>query len=191
MAVTETSDFALWVRLLGEKLTELAAEDVEHRRGTNVILAPVSPRPDVPRLLEPLYEVCDGVRLPGVFVGYFIDPASRVASAVERGQPIRIEVKPTKRPDWAPEPKRSAGPRPGSIHVFGSDGGGGRFAIETSDGSVHYLPSSGAVRGGVFFEDWAAVPERVAENLIGFLWRLKADVDAFADGNDDHAYMAR
>lgn len=78
--------------------------------------------------------------------------AARVASVAERGEPTLVE-----------------GGRPIAIHVFGSDGGGGRFALGVSDGAVYYRPSS----------------------VSDFLDRLKTDIEAFVRGDRNHEYMAR
>jgi hypothetical protein len=172
--VMGSGELEKWVRQLGETLSELATQDLGYPHGRNEILPPLSPRPDLPSELEPLYTVSNGLHLPDVYVGYFIDPADRVASAAMRGEPMRIE-----------------GSNLAHIHVFGSDGGGGRFALCLDDGSVYYLPASGAVKNGAFYAENAAIPKRVAETLIDFLWRLKSDVDAFVRAKEGHEYMAQ
>lgn len=110
--------------------------------------------------------------MPDIHVGYFIDTAQRILSAAVRGEPIQI-VGDTKR----------------SIQVFGSDGGGGRFAVASDDGAVYYLPSSGAVRDGRYFEDQLVQTRRVAGSVCEFMDRLKADVRAFVTGDEHHRYL--
>ena len=100
-------DLENWVRELRQALEELATQDFGYPLGTNEVRKPVSPIPTLPRYLGPLYAVADGISLPDVHVGYFIDPARRVATAAERGEPTRIE-----------------GRTRLEIHVFGTDGGG-------------------------------------------------------------------
>jgi hypothetical protein len=102
-----------WVRNVRADLVELAHQDFGYPLGTNEIREPSSAGPtSVPSHLGELYDACDGLSAPDVHVGYFIDSSSRVASAAERGEPGLV-----------------AGVRNCPIHVFGSDGGGGRFAI--------------------------------------------------------------
>jgi hypothetical protein len=162
-----------WVATLRTAVAQLTNQDFGYPLDTNEVLPAVASQSGVPTDLEPLYAVSDGVSLPDVYVGYFIDTASRVAAAAARGDPTRVE-----------------GGKPMNVHVFGRDGGGGRFALCTDDGSVQYLPASGAVREGVFQERSAAVPRRLADTLIEFLWMLVGDVEAFVHDRKDHKYLA-
>ena len=77
------------------------------------------------------------------------------------------------------------------VYVFGSDGGGGRFALGLEDGAVYYLPSSGEVRDGVFRETNAAVVRRLAPDVIGCLERLLSDIEAFTRGVEGHVFLDR
>ena len=126
----------------------------------------------MPAPLRELYGACDGLSAPDVHVGYFIDPASRVASAVQRGEPVLV-----------------AGVRSYPVHVFGSDGGGGRFAVGLEDAAVYYLPSSGAVDERKFIENSASPVRRIAASVDDFLRRLRDDVHAFVQGDDAHEYL--
>ena len=166
------NNFRTWARKLQEALRTLALQDFGYPLGTNEVREPISPTPRIPQGLVPLYAVSDGISLPDVHVGYFIDSAERVASAAERREPTRIE-----------------GCKPLDIHVFGSDGGGGRFALRVDDGSVYYLPVAGAVKDGVFYEDSSVVARRIAETLPDFLWLLEADINAFVHNEQDHTYI--
>jgi hypothetical protein len=168
-------EFVQWAESLRELLAELETLEFDYPLGDNRILPPTTVRRSLPGVLHPLYEVCDGVSLPDVHVGYFIDPNARVASSFERGEPNCIK-------------SDSANI---DVCVFGSDGGGGRFAVVIDDRSVVYLPSSGAVRNGVYYEDSTSKPSRISDSVLAFLLRLNADVSAFICGEDGHPYMAR
>lgn len=161
------------VRRIEELLGELAAQDFGYPLGKNEVRSPPEAVKGLPAALVPLYKICNGLSMPDVHVGYFIDSADRVASARERGEPTLTTDAPHT-----------------SIHVFGSDGGGGRFAIRLNDGAIYYLPSGGAVRDGVF-DDCGQGSERVAETLNEFLCRLSDDVAAFVHEKEGHGYMAR
>jgi hypothetical protein len=162
-----------WLETVRADLAELARQDFDYPLGTNEVREPSSTRPTaVPSQLDELYRAFDGLSLPDVHVGYFIDTASRVASAPQRGEPVFV-----------------AGVPDLSVHVFGSDGGGGRFAIGVNDGAVYYLPSSGAVRQGRFIEDSASGVRRIAANVSDFLSRLREDIHAFVQGDSEHEYM--
>jgi hypothetical protein len=165
-------DLAHWIKALRVALEELSAQDFGYELGTNEIREPSSQEWIIPERLKPLYVVCDGANMPDVHVGYFIDSAQRVASAIERGQPTRME-----------------GPNVIDIHVFGSDGGGGLFALRIDDGSIYYLPTAGAVRDGVYYEDSIWTPLKLAGTLDEFLRLLNADVEAFVQNRPEHRYI--
>jgi hypothetical protein len=167
-----SNEFKYWADQVTEVLIELASQHSDYPLGTNELRKATLHHADLLQMLQPLYEVCDGISLPDVHNGYFIDSAQRVTSASKRGEPILVE---------------SSQSIP--ILVFGSDGGGGRFAIGTVDGSVYYLPSSGAVKNMTYFEDPVVTIRRVAGSVIEFLWRLKDDINAFVYGHDGHVYL--
>jgi hypothetical protein len=166
-------DFEAWVSSVREILAELASQDFGYELGLNEVREPSRLHDLLPPELEPLYTVFDGLSVPDVHVGYFIDSAHRVASAAERGEPTLLAETPPRR-----------------IQVFGSDGGGGRFALGIDDGAVYYLPSSGAVDKGVFYEDKEAPATRIAANVAEFLQLMKADITAFVQEDQDHHYIA-
>lgn len=170
----ETRDLSFWHRKLRAALAELAQQDFGYPIDENEVRAPASSPADLPEALRSLYSVCDGLSCPDVHVGYFLHPASWVVTAARRGEPTRVD-----------------GPQPFAIHVFGSDGGGSRFALRLDDGAVYFLPSSGAVHDGAWLEERVVVPEKLADTVAEFLWRLEADVQAFLRGAEDHAFMAR
>ena len=75
--------------------------------------------------------------------------------------------------------------------MFGSDGGGGRFALDLDDKAVYYLPSMCGVEDGVLFVHDAAPVRRIADSVMDFLDRLKVDIEAFVRGDTTHTYMAQ
>jgi hypothetical protein len=169
-----------WVPSIREQLGQLAERDFSFPLGTNVIREPAaSRRGAMPWALKELYAACDGMSLPDVYNGYFIDAAARVATAPHRGEPRWIVR------DW--KTRRFAERMP--IHVFGSDGGGGRFAVGLRDGAVRFLPSSGAVREGKFIEGEWSRARRVGLNVRLFLARLLLDIRAFVRGKRGHVYL--
>lgn len=167
------SELAEWLEGVRADLDEMESQDFGYPLGVNEIRAaePLDAQA-VPSQLKELYLLFDGLSLPDVYVGYFIDAAARVQSAQQRGEPMWLERDP-----MVP------------IHVFGSDGGGGRFAISGRDGVVYYLPSSGAVVQGRYVEDAGARVRQVAANVRDFLERLRADVHAFVHGAAGHRYL--
>jgi len=144
-----------WRDELTGLLRELRAQEFDYPIGAQEIRSAQSKKRTLPAALTPLYEITDGVSLPDVHVGYFIDPAAPVSTAAKRGEPTRI----ARNPDVA-------------VHVFGSDGGGGRFASDVADGAVYYLPFSGAVANGAFCEDSTVKARRLASSPREFLGLL-------------------
>lgn len=165
-------DFMAWSDSIRALLVEMAAQDFGYPLGVNEVRPHAAEHDALPAGLVELYAAFDGLSLPDVHVGYFIDPARRVASAAQRGEPTRI-----------------SGAYPRTIHIFGSDGGGGRFAFDIENQAVYYLPSSGCVRDGVFIEDDVVRVKRIAGSVMEFLQLLKADIEAFVCGEANHRYM--
>lgn len=112
--------------------------------------------------LRDLYAEVGEVALPDVHVGYFVHPAAYLTQTVERGLPTRVET----------------GPLTADVTAFGSDGGGGLFALADRDGSVWHLPP-GAVHDGVYSAGLDE-PHRVAADLPAFLDLLLAAVRELA-----------
>lgn len=168
----EINDFEVWANAVRVLLKEFESQDLGYPSGVNHLREKASSFHRVPRDLQQLYSVCDGISLPDIHNGYFIESAERIASSSERGEPTEIQGK-TKT----------------AIYVFGSDGGGGRFALGTKDHAIYYLPSSGAVKNGVFIEDTVTTARTLATNLIAFLWLLKSDIEAFVHGDEHHSYI--
>jgi hypothetical protein len=117
------------------------------------------------------YGLADGLALPDVHVGFFLHSLSHILAGPSRGVP-----------------KTVSGPIADQIMVFGSDGGGGLFAL-AKDGTVLYLPT-GAVRQGVFDGNGATV-RQVADGFDSFLARLIADIRAFAKQSPDWKYLCQ
>jgi hypothetical protein len=170
----KNNEFSGWANLVRELLAELASQQSDYPFGTNELREPSPNHADLPGELQPLYAVFDGMSLPDVHIGYFIDSAERVASASKRGEPVVVE-----------------GRQSIPIQVFGSDGGGDRFALGTVDGAVYFLPASGAVRNGKFIEDDVVTVRRISGSVIGFLERLGSDIEAFVHGREGHVYLDR
>jgi len=169
----KTTDSNEWFRSMHDHLLDLAGQDFGYPLGVNRLREPQFMRTaTVPPHLDRLYSLCDGMSLPDVHIGYFLDAASRTATAADRGEPT-VVVRESEFP----------------IHVFGSDGGGGRFALALHDGSVYYLPASGAVEAGRFIEDGASPARVLATSVSEFLNRLLEDVRAFVRGDGRHEYM--
>lgn len=167
-----TSSFERWASTVRAEIEKLSTLKFDYPIGVNELFPPSQQTAGVPPELKPLYEVCDGLSAPDIYVGYFLDRAARVCSVRERGEPTRIEGRQT-----AP------------ITVFGSDGGGGRFALCHADNSVLYLPSGGSVEQGAYHEDSMVESRRVGDDLAGFLDRLASDIAAFVANKVSHRYM--
>lgn len=75
----------------------------------------------------------------------------------------------------------SGGAFAGGVHMFGGDGGGGKFVVRTSgEGQILYLADYGAVFDSVYDGDFAPV-WLVADNFNHFLTRLLRDVEAYIE----------
>lgn len=118
------------------------------------------------------YKNCDGVSLPDVQNGYFIHGAEVIA--LNSSEPLEIVDVRT----------QAAIP----ILVFGSTGGGGRFAMNLETGEVLLL-SDGLVMNRVF-EATGANVVCVASDWDEFMERLLDDVEAFVIDKPNHIFMA-
>jgi hypothetical protein len=168
--MTSPDDLAAILGAVRSDLAMIAQQDFGYPLGTNELRPPAAHVPNtMPAALHALYRACDGLSLPDVHIGYFLDTAERAATAAQRGEPTQVAGAP--------------------VHVFGSDGGGGRFALGLQDAAVYCLPSSGAVRGGHFIDDADAPAHKLAANVRELLERLAADVHAFAIDDGAHRYV--
>ncbi|MCA9642725.1 MAG: hypothetical protein KC492_18640, partial [Myxococcales bacterium] len=120
-----------WLRDTRALLAHLSESLLGYPPGLNEVLEPEHQEADD---LTAIYSRCGGASLPDVWNGYFIDTPARARTASARAEPLSID-----------------GER--AISVFGSDGGGGRFAIARDTGAVLYLPSGGAVSKSTYWQD--------------------------------------
>lgn len=117
------------------------------------------------------FEQCDGLNLPDVYVGYYIHTLEGILRGIENGEPVRISE-----------------PIDCKIIVFGSDGGGGRFAMRVDEhNEVLYLPV-GAVYHGTFDGQTRHI-KLLSDDFIGFLKRLKSDIKSFIENEKGWEYM--
>ena len=162
-----------WAREMCALLAEMMEQEFQYELGENELLPAAAGIPDgVPEPLQPLYRLFDRLSMPDVHSGYFIEPAARIVTGAALGEPTRI-----------------SGAPPHRIFVFGYDGGGGRFALSTDDGTVFYLPDGGAVEDGVFIEDHLVRARRMAGDVTEFLEILLRDLRAFVTGKQPHRYI--
>jgi hypothetical protein len=162
-----------WAAEMRALLAQISPMEFGDEANGNELRPPAATVADgVPAQLLPMYRVFDGFDMPDVYNGYFVDTAARVATAVQRGMPTRID-----------------GSTPRAIHVFGSDGGGSLFALSMDDGAVFYLQSDGVVEGGTFHESVNVRARRVAGDVNEFLELVLRDVQAFAAGDENHHYV--
>lgn len=175
------TDMLTWRARMENALEELRGIDLGYPQDENVLGAAGNPaalaefvsgaglNPRSP--LAAFYDACSGVSLPDVHVGYFIHEPGLVLRGLEGG-----------------EPRRLTGPYAREILVFGTDGGGGRFALGADgDGEVLYL-GDGAVHDAVFDGVYGQV-RTLAPDLRAFLNRLLADVEAFVRGEEGWEYL--
>lgn len=105
------------------------------------------------------YSLIERVALPDGGSGIFVHSAEDVLDGVRGGQPTRIT---------------------GFIHdeitVFGSDGGGGLFALSVSNGRVYRL-DGGSLVGSTYDADEKGV-RLVAASLSAFLEHVRDDVSS-------------
>lgn len=161
------------IEMIKELLCEMERQDFGYPIDVNTVRAPSATRvrTSLPEQLRTLYEVCDGVSLPDVHNGIFIDSAERVLSAPSRGDAV------------------SVGDSLERFVPFGSDGGGNRYAMSEATGAVHILPSAGSLRDGKYIADPDAPVRIVAENPSRFIERIEADVRAFVHGVEGHEFL--
>lgn len=168
-------NYATWVAEVESLLGAISEAQLGYPPGTNEVRTAPGPDLDrVPAPLRDLYQAIDGLDALDVHVGYRLDPAEHVATAAARGEPTMVEAA-----------------EPFAVAVFGSDGGGGRFAVGLTDGAVYYLPSSAEVRDGHYRPHSKFPVEELAGSVEDFAVRLKDDIEAFVRGDAGHQYMAR
>ena len=174
-------DIARWLAHIQPLIENVHALDLGYPIGKHVIFPPAD-KTMLAQLLQktgldstlPLvtfYVYCDGISLPDVHNGYFIHSVERILSGLEKGEPTRLATHLTD-----------------AIVVFGSDGGGGRFATRTNAPTeVLYLPL-GSVHNSIF-DDERTPAIVLAPGFLAFLSRLEADINAFLADIDGWKYM--
>lgn len=179
--MSSTVDVKSWISETHGLLAQLGQLDLGFPQGDNV----VRPAPSLEALdllvaqayiersspLVAFLQECNGLSFPDVHVGYFIHSVEQMLHGFRSG-----------------EPRQVSGNEPLTVLVFGSDGGGGRFALQVQGGcAVFYLPV-GAVRDGVFDGKHTAI-RRLAPDFPEFLRLLLADLRAFVEDRPAWQYM--
>jgi hypothetical protein len=167
-----SDDLDEWLRRMRVALEALYRLDVGYKIGINVVRDPVPEGKGSPEVFREMYAVTDGLELPDVYNGYFVDRAVDLSTAASAGEPTHV-----------------SGKDPMDIQMFGSDGVGGRFVVRDDDHSVWYLPSEAAVRDGIYRADEHSVPVRLSSSVNEFLWRLLGDVEAYVSRDTNHVFM--
>ncbi|MCX3064244.1 hypothetical protein [Streptomyces beihaiensis] len=161
-------------------MTELTEEFASHFEGRyeyppddhEVITVPLGDKDEVRRRLEAadvsddlvdLYSRVESVSLPDLGSGYFIHSAGEMLDGMRDGQPTRV-----------------IGAVEDSITVFGSDGGGGLFALNAAQDKVYRL-SGGALVGSVYEVDTSGL-EIVSDGLSAFLNLLREELRQSVQG---------
>jgi len=139
--------------------------------GSNRIGAPDGrSHPGLPADLLRLYTVVGYVSLPDVGNGLFVHGAAQVAQAYANG-----------------EVRRGTGRHEADVIVFGSDGGGTRYALASPTGAPVYRLPPGVIIDGVYESDDPGF-SIIAADLAGFLGRLLHAVEQFAETGEVAAF---
>lgn len=113
-----------------------------------------------PAELINFYQKVDSLSMPDVENGFFVHSYVDVANGIKGEQPTRL-----------------TGSIDDEICIFGSDGGGGLFALSLTNGEVYRL-SGGASIGSVYEVDEAGV-DVVESNFWGFMNYLHTKLSNF------------
>lgn len=172
-------DFGVWATEMSLSLRRFEAQFEDRygyqvRPGSNIVTrsgtsVPWAPLDNLPRCLTRFYDVVGHASLMDVHVGYAIHPATTLVGGGESAYPGRIEV------DGDID----------EIVTFGSDGGGGLFAMVRDDGRIIHLPPSD-VHDRTWFARADAHPRDVAVDLDAFLRRLLDVVDDLIESSNTH-----
>jgi hypothetical protein len=170
-------DFGSWVATMSASLRQYEAQFAEHygypvEPGSNIVTrsgtsVPWVPLEDLPRPLVRFYDVVGQASLMDVHIGYAIHPATTLVGDGKLAYPGRIDVDGTRI----------------EVATFGSDGGGGLFAMVRDNGRVIHLPPSD-VRDRTWFAHTAARPRDIAADLDTFLRHLLDVVDQLIETGD-------
>jgi hypothetical protein len=172
-----TLDFGKWATEMSASLRrfEVQSEDrygcpvepgsnVVTRKGTSV---PWPPLENVPGSLVRFYDVVEQASLMDVHVGYAIHAAETLVGRGKLAHPGWIDV------DGAVN----------EVVTFGSDGGGGFFAMARDDARIVHLPPSD-IRDRTWFAQAEVRPRDIAVDLDAFLRRLLDVVDELIESGD-------
>jgi hypothetical protein len=160
-------------------LRELAEIDLGYPQSQNRIASPIpgaaaalaaSGLDGVPLLAE-FYMLCDGINMPNIRNGYFIDSHARLLAS-DSDSVLRIVRRDSDTP----------------VVCFGSTCGGGLFAVERDSGRVLLLPPS-LLRDGVYHVRESDM-KVVATSIAHLLDRLIEDAVAFVRDDRCHAFMS-
>lgn len=144
---------------------------VEHARVTDVLVKEFETEPFFAEF-EEFFGVCNGLSMPDVHNGYFVHSVFDLCAERHLSKSLPVAL---------------TGVETGEIRVFGSDGGGGLFAIRFGSGEVLYL-SAGKVSSGEFYATQNSL-SIVAASFGSFLLRFLEDLEAFISNRDQHNFM--
>lgn len=174
-------NIAAWIHDVNIVLEQLKKKDLGYPHSPNVVLPPgdkdllhqllAEAKLNEDPQIGAFYELCDGISCPDIWNGYFIH-TTKLALRSLRTWPVEI-----------------SGPIACKILVFGSDGGGGLFAMQMDGpGKILYLPVDGVTGDAVF--DGSLNPVKfISHDFFGFLDRVLADFRAFIDDRPAWIYM--
>lgn len=173
-----------WVEDASNLLTELQGIDLGYPQGENAIRTPSQLALESDTIvgisavglrdeLLAFYGSCDGLSWPDVHNGIFVESVERLSCAKERGEPDKLVVRDSDQII--------------RILVIGSDGGGNRFCIDESNGRV-WRVSGGLLENRVLEADSKTVV-LVAASFLQFLNRLREDLRAFINGDQEHQFV--
>jgi hypothetical protein len=172
-------DISVWATEMSASLRRFEAQledqyGYQVEPGSNIVTLsgtsiPWAPLKNLPRPLTRFYDVVAHASLMDVHIGYAIHPATTLSGGGDPAYPGRIE----------------ANGDIDEIVTFGSDGGGGLFAMVRDDGRIVHLPPSD-VRERIWFARPDAHPCDVAVDLDAFLRRLLDVVDDLIESSDTH-----
>ena len=161
------------------ELVKLRELDLGYPLGNNSVGAPLEPslvtaaigmKPGS-RWLVPLYTACDGISLPDIHIGYFVNPSSRISAPIDQFDPVMVQCD-----------------SPYRIISFGTSGGGDHLVLAGDDGRVHLLRPS-KINDGKYDGNNGRI-ETVAEGIDQFLHRILTDITAFVYDYPHHKYLA-
>lgn len=117
-----------------------------------------------------MYTQCDGMSLPDVHNGYFVNRLSKIFSTIKSSSFIHIEAN-----------------NPVVVLPFGSTGGGDLFVMNISNSKILLLRPA-MLNSNRYLSELGSVQE-IAINLNDFIRRLLIDVQAFVENKISHKYM--